>query len=188
MKNIKVIETDLDTRKHRNSSHLASCDVEIIINEKGKCKATIENYVYGAMMVNGVERLGYYIFFKEDIKPWKINSTERKKLNKLVKLKTNCTTLESLSTTKAIGLTIYLCVKPLTKEVKGKKVDYLFNGNSTGINIDVDYEPLTDVKAKELLSSSIDIDELNSNFKKLSNEERAMPSVIEHAKLLKAKL
>jgi hypothetical protein len=179
MKDIKVLETDLDTRKHRNSSHLASCDVEIIINEKGKCEATIENYVYGAMMVNGVERLGYYIFFKEDLKPWKINSTNRKKLNKLVKSKTNCTTLESLSTTKAIGLTIYLCVETLKKE---------FNGNSTGINIDVDYEPLTDVKAKELLSASIDIDELNSNFKKLSNEERAMPSVIEHAKLLKSKL
>lgn len=79
-------ETNIDSMKYRKSTHLAGCDVESIIAEKGNCILTIKECFYDKLEVNGKMLEGYYIDFYEDIKQFKVNSGNRKIISKILNL------------------------------------------------------------------------------------------------------
>jgi hypothetical protein len=72
-------ETNVDSMKYRNSTHLAGVDVEIMIAEQGECLVTIKLAWWETdVMVSGKTVDGYFCTFEENIKPMKLNTTNRK--------------------------------------------------------------------------------------------------------------
>ena len=125
-------ETNIDSMKYRTSTHLASVDVDTIIAEKGKCIVTIRDTYYSKAEVingkkvgenvNGKVVDGYFILFKEDLKPMMVNSGNRKKINMLVKMAKNCSNSDSRNIGNWIGMQIELLYDPnimFGNEVKG---------------------------------------------------------------------
>lgn len=78
-------EENIDCLKYRKSTHLAGCDIETIIQEKGNCILTIKIAFYDTLDVNGKKLEGYYIDFHENVKQFKVNSTNRKTIAKILK-------------------------------------------------------------------------------------------------------
>jgi hypothetical protein len=115
-------ETNIDSMKYRTSTHLASVDVDTIIAEKGKCIVTIRDTYYSKAEVingkkvgenvNGKVVDGYFILFKEDLKPMMVNSGNRKKINMLVKMAKNCSNSDSRNIGNWIGMQIELLYDP----------------------------------------------------------------------------
>ena len=79
-------EYEVDARQYRKSSHLASVDVQLIIQELGSCVLTVKEAYYGRdVMVNGKKENDYFIVFKEDVKNMMVNSGNRGKIAQAVK-------------------------------------------------------------------------------------------------------
>lgn len=74
-------ETNIDARKHRKSTHLASADLDAMTVEGKKLIFTIkEVWFETGVDVSGSKSDGYFCNFMEDIKPMMINSVNRKML------------------------------------------------------------------------------------------------------------
>jgi len=106
------METNIDCLKYRKSSHLARVDVEMIIAEKKQCLLTIKlAYYEKGVLVNGKKTDAYFLRFEEpNIKEMICNSTNRKKIAKIVQQQKNCTAVESRNIANWNGLKISLKV------------------------------------------------------------------------------
>ena len=164
-------ELNVDCMKYRKSTHLAGVDVDIIIAEKGKCVLTIkESYYSTGIDVSGNKTDGYFIEFIEDVKPMVINSTNRKIVASIVKIKNKCSSTESRNILNWKGLSIELVfdesIKMMGKKTGGIRVSPI----SPIIQVD-------DKKAIELLNTSKTRAELQKNWSKLTKEEQLFPTI-----------
>jgi len=111
-------EHNVDCMKYRTSTHLASVDVDTIIAEKGKCILTIKDAYYSKTEiingkkvgenVNGKVVDGYFIHFKEDVKPMMVNSGNRKTISTIVQSVKGLNPTESRLVSNWIGVKIEL--------------------------------------------------------------------------------
>jgi hypothetical protein len=120
---------DVDSRKHRKSSHLASADLHIMEAEGKSLTFTIKTAYYSdGEMVNGSKRDGYFIEFVEDIKPMKVNSGNRDIISIFAKNK-GFENNEAFNLKNWVNLKVTLYVDSKTKFmgelVDGIKVDKL---------------------------------------------------------------
>jgi hypothetical protein len=164
-------ETGIDCMKYRKSTHLAGVDVEMIIADKGKCVLTIkESYYDTGVDVSGNRTDGYFLEFVEGVKPMVVNSTNRKVISQIVKIKNKCTGSESRNIGNWKGLTIQLVfdesVKMMGKLTGGIRVSPISP-----------IPTVSDVNAKAILSGSNSLLDLQANWSKLSKDEQALPSV-----------
>jgi len=164
-------ETGIDCMKYRKSTHLAGVDVEMIIADKGKCVLTIkESYYDTGVDVSGNRTDGYFLEFVEGVKPMVVNSTNRKVISQIVKIKNKCTGSESRNIGNWKGLTIQLVfdesVKMMGKLTGGIRVSPISP-----------IPTISDVKAKAVLESSNSLLDLQANWSKLSKDEQSLPSV-----------
>lgn len=76
-----MIERNIDCRKHRKSTHLASADLDALTLEKKPLKFTITDVRYETGVdVSGNKTDGYFVKFKEHKKEMVLNSVNRKVL------------------------------------------------------------------------------------------------------------
>lgn len=164
-------ETNIDSMKYRKSTHLAGVDVEMIIAEKGKCILTIEEcYFNTGVNVSGNKTDGYFIVFKENVKDLVVNSTNRKTIGDIVRIKHNLSRVESRNIGNWKDTVIELIFDPTVKNM-GKIVG--------GIKV-LSVSPIkniSDKKALELLNSSKTKEDLRDNWVKLSKDEQSLPTV-----------
>jgi hypothetical protein len=184
-------ETNIDCMKYRKSTHLAGVDVETIIAEKGNCILTIKEAYYSiSEMVNGrkvgVEMNGkivdgYYIHFLEDVKPMSVNSTNRKTISSIVKTLKNISSQESRNLSNWIGVKIELYFDEKVV-MKGEVVG--------GIRVKaISPTPqISDANAVTILNTSTTLEELRTNWSKLTQQEQALPTVTALKESLKNKL
>jgi len=164
-------EQNIDCMKYRKSTHLAGVDVEMITAEKGNCILTIKEAYYNTSVdVSGNNTDGYFLEFVEGVKPMVANSTNRKVIASIIKIKNKCTGAESRN----IG------------NWKGLKIDLIFDadvkmmGKKTGgirISPISPISTLSDKNAKLILNNSKNLKELVGNWNKLSLEEKSLPTV-----------
>jgi len=164
-------ETGIDCMKYRKSTHLAGVDVEMIIAEKGKCVLTIkESYYNTGVDVSGNRTDGYFLEFSEGVKPMVVNSTNRKVIASIVKIRNKCTGSESRNIDNWKGLSIELVfdesVKMMGKLTGGIRISPISP-----------IPTISDVNAKGILNASKTLSELQSNWTKLSKPEQALPSI-----------
>jgi hypothetical protein len=164
-------ETGIDCMKYRKSTHLAGVDVEMIIAEKGSCVLTIkESYYDTGVDVSGNRTDGYFLEFVEGVKPMVANSTNRKIIASIIKIKNKCTGAESRNISNWVGLTIELVfdtsVKMMGKLTGGIRVSPISP-----------IPTISDVNAKATLNSSKTLMGLQANWSKLSNDEQKLPSI-----------
>lgn len=164
-------ETEIDCMKYRKSTHLAGVDVEMIIADKGKCVLTIKEAYYNTGVdVSGNKTDGYFLEFVEGVKPMVINSTNRKTVASILKIKDNCTSSESRNIGNWKGLSVELVfdesVKMMGKRTGGIRVSPISP-----------IPTISDVNAKAILSLSKSLVELKGNWTKLSNEEQKLPTI-----------
>ena len=168
--------------KYRKSTHLAGVDVDIIIAEKGKCVLTIkESYYSTGIDVSGNKTDGYFIEFVEDVKPMVINSTNRKIVASIVKIKNKCSSTESRNIANWKALSIELVfdesIKMMGKKTGGIRVSPI----SPIVKVD-------DKKGIELLMSSKTLKELQAKWGFLSKEEQLFPTIVALKNKLKTEL
>lgn len=107
------MERNIDSMKYRKSTHLSGVDVQIIIAEKGECILTIKDAHFDkGVNVSGNKTDGYFLVFKEDVKPMMVNSGNRKIISRIVKDKKKLSDLDSRNIGQWIGLTIELDFDP----------------------------------------------------------------------------
>ena len=164
-------ELNIDSMKYRKSTHLAGVDVEMIIAEKGKCILTIKEAYYNTNVdVSGNRTDGYFLEFSEGVKPMVVNSTNRKIIASIIKIKNKCTGAESRNIGNWIGLQIELVFDPDVK---------MMNKKTGGIRVSP-ISPISTISDKNglaILNTSKDMDGLLSNWNKLSKEEKTLPSI-----------
>ena len=164
-------ETDVDCMKYRKSTHIAGVDVEMMIADKGNCNLTIKEAYYDTNVdVSGNKTDGYFLEFVEDIKPMVVNSTNRKTIASIVKIKNNCTASESRNVGNWKGILIELVFDASVK-MMGKVTG--------GIRI-APISPIpkiSDANGLAVLNSSKTLAELTANWSKLSNSEQALPTI-----------
>lgn len=157
--------------KYRKSTHLAGVDVDTIISEKGKCVLTIKDAFYDRNVnVSGNKTDGYFLVFNENVKPMVVNSTNRKTISNIIRQLKKCTATESRNIGNWIGLTIELyfdeTVKMMGKVTGGIKV----KPKSPIPNI-------SDKNGIAVLNGSKNIEELKSNWDKLTPDEQKLPTI-----------
>jgi hypothetical protein len=118
-------EYNVDCQKYRKSTHIAGVDVDSIVTEKGQCILTIKDAYYSKNEivngktigedVNGKFLEGYIVHFVEDVKPFVVNSGNRKNISSIVKELKKCTPAESRLLTNWIGVQIELYFNPSVK-------------------------------------------------------------------------
>tara|TARA_R110000772_G_scaffold62003_1_gene139428 strand:- start:502 stop:1038 length:537 start_codon:yes stop_codon:yes gene_type:complete len=175
-------ELNVDCMKYRKSTHIAGVDVDMIIAEKGKCILTIkESYYNTGVDVSGNKTDGYFLEFIEDIKPMVINSTNRKVVASIVKIKNKCSSAESRIISNWKGLSIELIfdesIKMMGKKTGGIRVSPI----SPIIKVD-------DKKAIVTLNTSKTLKDLQSNWSVLTKDEQSFPTIVALKNKLKTKL
>ena len=81
-----MIERDIDCRKHRKSTHLASADLDVLTLEKKSLIFTIEDVWYETdVNVSGNKTDGYFCKLKEHKKNMVLNSINRSTLASFAK-------------------------------------------------------------------------------------------------------
>jgi len=104
-------EFNIDCMKYRKSTHLASFDVDVIVQEKGICILTVEKCYYSTkVQVHGKSTDSYFIKFVEPVKEMLVNATNRKTIAKIVKELKNCTATESRNIGNWTGIKLQLYV------------------------------------------------------------------------------
>ena len=164
-------ETGIDCMKYRKSTHLAGVDVEMIIADKGKCVLTIkESYYDTGVDVSGNRTDGYFLEFAEGVKPMVVNSTNRKVIAQIVKIRNKCTASESRNIDNWKGLVIQLVfdesVKMMGKLTGGIRISPISP-----------IPTISDANGKAILNASKNLLQLQGNWSKLSKDEQAMPSI-----------
>ena len=135
-----------DWRKFRKSTHLASPDLEVMLSEGKELEFTIKEVKHEKNVnVSGTKMDGFFCYFKEDIKPMKINNTNLKMLSKFAK-KNGIKTTDIFMVENYKGLFIELYVD--------NNVSFM-GGKTDGIRI----RPVQPVKQKPVL------DEKSSKWK-----------------------
>ena len=175
-------ELNVDCMKYRKSTHIAGVDVDMIIAEKGKCILTIkESYYNTGVDVSGNKTDGYFLEFIEDIKPMVINSTNRKVVASIVKIKNKCSSAESRIISNWKGLSIELIfdesIKMMGKKTGGIRVSPI----SPIIKID-------DKKAISILNTSKTLKDLQNNWSVLTKDEQSFPTIVALKNKLKTEL
>lgn len=164
-------ETNIDCMKYRKSTHLAGVDVDMIIAEKGNCILTIKDAYYSkGVNVSGNKTDGYFLEFVEGVKPMVVNSTNRKIIASIVKIKNKCTATESRNIGNWKGIKIDLNFDPSVKMM----------GKTTGgirVNPVSPISQISDKNAKAILSNSKTLLELKDNWAKLTKEEQSLPTI-----------
>lgn len=164
-------ETNISCNKYRKFTHIAGVDVAIIIADKGKCVLTIKQCYYATNVdVSGNKTDGYFIDFMEDIKPMVVNSGNRNRIAKIVKIRNKCSKIESENIGNWDGLVIELAFDESIRMM----------GKQTGGIVVSPISPIpniSDKNAKAILNESKTIDELKLNWSKLTNEEQKLPSI-----------
>ena len=164
-------ENNIDCMKYRKSTHLAGVDVDMIVAEKGNCNLTIKDAYYDTNVdVSGNKTDGYFLEFVEGVKPMVINSTNRKIVSSIVKIKNKCTGAESRNIGNWKGLSIEL-IFDSTVKMMGKITGGIRVSPISPIS------KISDKKAKQLLSNSVDLKELVLNWNNLTLEEKSLPTV-----------
>tara|TARA_R110000823_G_C15634697_1_gene469119 strand:- start:99 stop:611 length:513 start_codon:yes stop_codon:yes gene_type:complete len=168
--------------KYRKSTHIAGVDVDMIIAEKGKCILTIkESYYNTGVDVSGNKTDGYFLEFIEDIKPMVINSTNRKVVASIVKIKNKCSSAESRIISNWKGLSIELIfdesIKMMGKKTGGIRVSPI----SPIIKID-------DKQAIVTLNTSKTLKDLQNNWSVLTKDEQSFPTIVALKNKLKTEL
>jgi hypothetical protein len=175
-------ETNIDCMKYRKSTHLAGVDVETIIAEKGNCIVTIKECYYAkGVDVSGNKTDGYFLEFVEDLKGMVVNSINRKTISTIVKTLKNITSAESRNIGTWAGVQIELTFDPNVK-MMGQLVG--------GIRVKpISPTPqISDNNAISILNTSTSLDELKSNWSKLTQQEQQLPTVVKLKDELKNKL
>jgi len=118
MKQERVIERDVDCRKHRKSTHLASADLDIMETEGNSLIFAIEDAYYDNLAnVNGKLMEGYFVKLKGVTKHLKLN-TENKDMLSVFSGNKGFGNIEKHNLKTWIGLLIELYVK---RDVKYRK-------------------------------------------------------------------
>ena len=175
-------ENNTDCMKYRKSTHLAGVDVDMISAEKGKCILTIKDAYYNTGVdVSGNRTDGYFLEFMEAVKPMVVNSTNRKVIASIIKIKNKC----SGAASRNIG------------NWKGLKLELIFDENvkmmgklTGGIRVSP-ISPIPDVSdknAKRCLNLCTSVEALTIAWKLLTDEEKALPSVVSLKDKLKKEL
>lgn len=174
-------ELEIDSMKYRKSTHLAGIDVEAIVEEKGSCVLTIKEAYYDrGVDVSGNKTDGYFIEFEEPVKAMVANSGNRKIINEIVKEKLGCSSAESRMLPNWKGIQVDLWFDP-TRKMMGKVTG--------GIGVKpVVKKNISDVEALSKLKESKSISELQSNWEKLTVQEKNLPTVIALKENLKTTL
>lgn len=174
-------ELEIDSMKYRKSTHLAGIDVEAIVEEKGNCILTIKEAFYDrGVDVSGNKTDGYFIEFVEPVKDMVANSGNRKIINEIVKEKRGCSSAESRMLPKWKGVQIDLFFDPSVK-MMGKVTG--------GIKVKpVIKKVVSDINALDILNTSKTIEELQTNWQKITPAERHLPTVIALKEKLKTTL
>ena len=172
-------EKNIDCMKYRKHTHIAGVDVENIIAEKGKCILTIEECYYAKNIdVSGNKTDGYFIEFKEDIKPMVVNSTNRKQIAKIVKDLKKCSPIESRNIGNWAGLQIELffdaTVRMMGKTTGGIKVKYQLPENKAD-----DKQALTD------LDKCTTLEEVKALWFSFAKDVQKLPTVLAKVDSLK---
>ena len=175
-------EREIDCMKYRKSTHLAGVDVETIIDEKGSCILTIKDAYYDkGVSVSGNRTDGYFLEFQEDIKPMVVNSVNRKTIANIVKILKDITPAESRKLPNWIGVQIELDFDPNVK-MMGQIVG--------GIRVKaISPTPqISDSNALSILKDSKTLEELKTNWAKLTKQEQKLPTINALKEQLKSKL
>ncbi len=169
---MKNKETDVDCMKYRKSTHLAGVDVEMMVDEIGKCVLTIkEAYYANGVNVSGNKTDGYFLDFEENVKSMVANSGNRAKISKIVSIKRNLKPVEARNLKNWKGIQIELVFDPTIKMM----------GQVTG---GISVKPtspipnISDEKAIKKLNESKTLPELQTKWSELSKQEQALPSVV----------
>jgi hypothetical protein len=175
-------ETNIDCMKYRKSTHLAGVDVDMIIAEKGKCILTIKEAYYNTNVdVSGNKTDGYFLDFVEGVKPMVINSTNRKVVSSILKIRNKCSGAESRNVGNWKGLTIELVFDESIKMM----------GKTTGgirVNPISPISNISDKEALDLLNSANCLFTLSVNWDTLTKEEKSLPTVVGLKERLKKEL
>ena len=165
-------ETNIDCMKYRKSTHLAGVDVDMIIAEQGKCVLTIKECYYAkSINVSGNNTDGYFLEFIEPVKDMVVNSTNRKIIASIVKLRNNCTGAESRNIGNWANLPIELTFDENVK-MMGKKTGGIRVKPQSPI------PTISDKNALTVLNNSKTLEDLKSNWSKLNINEQKLPTVI----------
>ena len=175
------MEKNIDSMKYRKSTHLAGVDVEMIIAEKGRCLLTIkECYFDTGVNVSGNKTDGYFIEFKEKVKPLVVNSTNRKTIGNIVKINKKLSNVDSRNIGNWKDTLIELAFDPNVK-MMGKTVG--------GIKV-LPINPIVKIntdKAIDILKKSNNLNDLKGNWLKLSKDEQQQADVLSLKDSLKKK-
>lgn len=176
-------EYDIDCMKYRKSTHLAGVDVETIIAERGNCILTIKEAWYEkAVDVSGNKTDGYFISFVEGGKPMLVNSVNRKTIASVVKNLKQITSTESrnLGNWKDLVIELYFdsTIKMMGQIVGGIRIKTISPAKVE----------ISDANGLAILSDSKTLIELQTNWGKLSKEEKTLPTILAKKELLKTKL
>ena len=164
-------ETNIDCMKYRKSTHIAGVDVDMIIAEKGKCILTIKEAYYNTNVdVSGNKTSGYFLEFIEDVKPMVVNSTNRKIIASIVKIKKNLTSTESRNISNWKGLQIELLFDESIM-MMGKRTGGIRVSSISPV------KEVNDKKAIESLNTSKTLKELQLNWGKLTKDEQGYPTI-----------
>jgi len=117
-------EENIDSMKHRKSTHLAGVDVDMLDNKV----VTIKNCYYETNVnVSGNKTSGYFITFVEPIKDMMVNSTNRKTITDIVKLQKQLSLKDARNIGNWAGLKIELFfdenVKMMGKKIGGIRIN-----------------------------------------------------------------
>ena len=169
-----MIERNIDCRKHRKSTHIASADLDAMTLENKELLFTITDVRYETGVdVSGNKTDAYFVKFKEHPKEMVLNSVNRKTLANLAKT-LGFKGVEIYNIGNWVGMTIELYVD---REVKmmGKIVD--------GIRVkDKPPLPITDKEIKIIkgkVSALLDMPSLNAFYAGLTVRERANKEIVD---------
>lgn len=164
-------ETNIDCMKYRKSTHLAGVDVEMMIAEKGKCILTIKEAYYNTGVdVSGNKTDGYFIEFTENVKPMVVNSGNRKTIASIVKTVKKLTAVESRNLINWKGVSIEFFFDE-NRKMMGKIT------GGIGVKPISPIPDISDTNALAILNSSKTKTELQTNWGKLTKDEKSLPSV-----------
>lgn len=176
-------ETEISCMRYRKATHLSGLDVAEIVQNKGVCVLTIKEAYYDRNIdVAGKKVDGYFLSFQENgVKDIMLNSINRKTIAKVAKMTKNISLQQASMLPEWVGLRIELYfdenIKFGREEVGGIRVKPI----SPIPNI-------SDVQGIAILNTSTNMDQLKSNWAKLSKQEQELPSITSLKDSLKAKL
>lgn len=157
------------------SDHLGVVDLEELIEQNKPLIFTITHVKQENTTVAGSKGLFNIAYFKENIKPLVLNSTNASTVRKLGKFGTDVDTWKNV----LVELYIDSSVKMKGQVVGGVRV------KQTSPIVSA---PISDVNALKILKESKTLEDLKANWEKLSASEKNLPTVLSEKETLKTTL